>query len=164
MFPMGPIWKTRKHAIVLASLLLITSIMNCCGMEKETQAPEALIRDYISKHETMVDLSLADLYIENEQESVTEKINIEIEKRKETGTLQKLRQASFDFSSLKINLMDQRDEYVNDEPKEFLKVAASGNVTMKTGEDSKNISVDQIIVLEKEGKSWKVTETINPWS
>jgi hypothetical protein len=74
-----------------------------------------------------------------------------------------MQHAYFDFSSLKINLVDQKVEYVDDEPKDFLKVATSGSIIMKTEEDSKNIPIDEVIILEKEGKSWKVTETIHPW-
>ena len=155
--------KIRKHGIILVSLLFLTGIMNCGGARKQAHAPEALIKDYIAKHETMVDLSLANLYIEKEQKSVTGKINLEIEKRKNEGTLQKMQQASFDFSSLKIDLVDQKEEYVNDEPKDFLKVAASGSIIMKTEGNSKDIPIDEVIILEREGKSWKVTETINPW-
>jgi len=155
--------RIRKHEIILVSLLFLTGIMNCGGTRKQAQAPEALIKDYIAKHETMVDLSLANLYIEREQESITRKINLEIQKRRHAGTLQKMQHASFDFSSLKINIVDQKVEYVDDEPKDFLKVAASGSIIMKTEEDSKNIPIHESIILEKEGKSWKVTETIHPW-
>jgi hypothetical protein len=155
--------RIRKHGIMLVSLLFLLGIMNSCGARKQAQAPETLIKDYIAKHETMVDLSLADLYIKKEQKSITEKINLEIEKRKQAGTFEKMQQASFDFSNLKINLLDQKEEYVDDEPKDFLKVTVSGNITMKTEENSKDIPVDEIIILEKEGKYWKVTETINPW-
>jgi hypothetical protein len=153
----------RKHGIILMSLLFLLGIMNGCGARKQTQAPEALIKDYIAKHETMVDLSLADLYIEKERKSIKAKINSEIEKRKQAGTLEIMQRASFDFANLKINLVDQKGEYVNDEPKDFLKIAAKGSMIMKTEKDSKDILVDEVIVLEKEGKSWKVTETINPW-
>ncbi|MBW2196117.1 MAG: hypothetical protein JRF37_11395 [Deltaproteobacteria bacterium] len=155
--------RIRKHGIILMSLLFLLGIMNCGGARKQAQAPESLIKDYIAKHETMVDLSLADLYIEKEQKSVTGKINLEIEKQKHAGTLQKMQHASFDFSNLRISLVDQKEEYVDDEPKAFLKVAANGNIAMKTEENSKNIPIDEVIILEKEGKSWKVTETINPW-
>jgi len=155
--------RIRKHGIILAGLLFLTGIMNCGGARKQAQAPEALIKDYIAKHQTMVDLSLANLYIEKEQKSITGTINLEIEKRKHEGTLQKMQHASFDFSSLKINLVDQKKEYVDDEPEDFLKVATSGSIIMKTEENSKNIPIDEVIILEKEGKSWKVTETIHPW-
>ncbi|MDY6989076.1 MAG: hypothetical protein SWQ30_13585 [Thermodesulfobacteriota bacterium] len=160
---MGLMRRIGKHGIILVSLLFLTGIMNCCGARKQAKAPEALIKDYIGKHETMVDLSLADLYIEKEQKSITGKINLEIEERKHAGTLQKMQHASFDFSSLKINLVDQKKEYVDDEPRDFLRVAASGSIIMKTDKDLTNIPVDEVIILEKEGKSWKVTETINPW-
>ena len=160
---MGLMRRIRKHGIILAGLLFLTGIMNCGGARKQAQAPEALIRDYIVKHETMVDLSLANLYIGKEQKSITGKINLEIEKRKHEGKLQKMQHASFDLSSLEINLVDQKEEYVDDEPKDFLKVATSGSIVMKTEENSRNIPIDEVIILEKEGKSWKVTETINPW-
>jgi hypothetical protein len=155
--------RIRKHGIILAGLLFVTGIMNCGVARKQAEAPESLIKDYIAKHETMADLSLANLYIEREQKSIAEKINLEIEKRRRAHTLQEMQHASFDFSSLNINLVDQKEEYVNDEPKDFLKVAASGSIVMKTEENSRNIPIDEIIILEKEGKSWKVTETINPW-
>ena len=155
--------RIRKYVIILMSLLFVTGIMNCGVARKQAEAPEALIKDYIVKHKTMVDLSLADLYIEKERKSITERINLEVEKRKHAGTLQKMQHASFDLSSLKIDLVDQKEEYVDDEPKDFLKVAASGSIIMKTEVDSTNIPIDEVIILEKEGKTWKVTETIRPW-
>jgi len=155
--------RIRKHGTILVGLLFLTGIMNCGGVEKQAQAPDGLIKDYVAKHQTMVDLSLANLYIEKEQKSITGKINLEIEKRRREGTLEKIQQASFDFSNLGINLVDQKVEYVYDEPKDFLKVATSGSIIMKTEGDSKDIPINGVIILEREGKSWKVTETIHPW-
>jgi hypothetical protein len=155
--------RMRKHGIILVGLLFLTAIMSCGGARKQAQAPEALIKDYIAKHQTMVDLSLANLYIEEEQESITGRIILEIEKRKHEGTLQKMQHASFDFSNLKIDLLDQKVKYVYDEPKNFLKIATRGSIIMKTEEDSKDIPIDEVIILEREGKAWKVTETIHPW-
>jgi hypothetical protein len=154
--------RIRKGGI-LVGLLFLTGIMNCGIVEKQAQAPEGLIKDYVAKHQTMVDLSLANLYIQEEQESIAGKINLEIEKRKQEGTLEKMQHASFDFSNLGINLVDQKVEYVHDEPKDFLKVATSGSIIMKTGGKSKDIPINGVVILEREGKSWKVTETIHPW-
>lgn len=155
--------RTKKHGIILMGLLFLTGIMNCGRVGEQAQVPEALIKDYVAKHQTMVDLSLANLYIEKEQKGITEKINLEIERRKQEGTLQKMQHASFDLSRLAINLVDQKVEYVDDEPQDFLKVATSGSIIMKTEEDSKNILIDGVIILENEGNVWKVTETIHPW-
>ena len=73
-------------------------------------------------------------------------------------------QASFDFSEMSIETVGAKDAYINDEPKDFLKVATKGSVTMTLSETTKRIPADGVLILEKEGSAWKITEKFNPWS
>ena len=78
--------------------------------------------------------------------------------------LQTLQQASFDPSALQIDIMGQTEAYVMDEPKDFLKISAHGALVIKTAGKSENIQVNDTIILEKIGDTWKVTEKFNPFS
>jgi hypothetical protein len=61
-------------------------------------------------------------------------------------------------------VVGEKEQYVDDEPKTFLKVAVKGSYTMNQKDAAKTIAADEVIILEMVGNSWKVTETINPWS
>ena len=65
--------------------------------------------------------------------------------------------------TLKIAILDQKEAYVDDEAKDFMKVSTNGNIKMTTGKDSKDLTVNGVIILTKVGSSWKITETTNPW-
>jgi len=58
---------------------------------------------------------------------------------------------------------DQKEEYVNDEGKDFLKVAARGNYTKTINGKSESLTEDETIIIESVRGKWKVTEKINPW-
>jgi len=153
-----------KLGTILAALFFLAGTISCGGgKQAKVEIPEALIKDYIAKHTLMVDPSLAQDYIKDEQAAVTKLINATIEAKKKEGTLGSLQQATFEFTNLTLNVVGQTEYYVDDEPQDFIKVAASGSLVIKTGDTSKNISVDDTIILEKERGSWKVTEKINPW-
>lgn len=162
----GPSLHSSPAALACASLavLLLTAVAGGCGKTASITVPDGVIKDYIAKHETMVDTSLASLYIQKEQDAVAEKVNSTIAARKTDGTLESLQSASFDFSGLELELLGEKEDYVNDEIKSFLKVAVKGHYTVNVQESARNITVDETVILEKENETWKITETINPWS
>ena len=153
------------HAIRLAActaLLLLGFV--ACGGSKQAQAPAELIQNYVAKHAIMIDTSLADLYVEEEQKDVLHAIEKSIAASKKEGTYEDLSLASFDFSEMSIETLGVTDAYVNDESKDFLKVATKGSVSMIVSDTTKKIPADTVLILEKEGSAWKITEKINPWS
>jgi len=83
--------------------------------------------------------------------------------KKKDGTLQSLQQATFDFSGMQIKILGEKEEYVNDELAQFLKIAVEGNYTMNMQGSTREIIATQTIILEKESGAWKITETLNPW-
>lgn len=154
-----------NHTIRFAAGIIIVLLgLVSCGGGKQTTAPTDLIKNYVAKHATMVDTSLADLYVEEERGDVLQQIENTIAKSKEKGTYENLATASFDFSGLSIKVLDSKDGYVNDEIKDFLKVATTGSVTMSFAQTTKKIQTDAVLILEKEGAAWKITEKTNPWS
>lgn len=153
-----------KLGTIFAALFFLAGVISCGGgKQTKVEVPEALIKDYIAKHSLMVDPSLAQDYIKDEQAAVIKQINAIIEEKKQEGTLGSLQQATFEFTNLTLNVVGQTEYYVDDEPQDFIKVTASGSLMIKTGDTTKNVSVDDTIILEKERGSWKVTERINPW-
>jgi hypothetical protein len=149
---------------VALAVLLLTAAAGGCGMTASNSVPDVFIKDYIAKHETMVDTSLASLYIQKEQGAVAEKVSSTIAARKTDGTLEDLQGATFDFSGLELELLGETKDYVNDEVKSFMKVAVRGSYTVNVQANARNITVDETLTLEKEDGTWKITETINPWS
>jgi len=144
-------------------VILLVGLINCGG-SKQAAAPAALIRDYIAKHTTMVDTSLADLYVKAERGKVLQQIENTIADAKAKGTYENLSKASFDFTGMSIKVLDATDDYVNDEIKDFLKVATSGSITMSYAQTTKEIPAESVLILEKVGTDWKITEKFNPWS
>ncbi len=144
------------------ALLLLAGLAGCGG-SKATTIPTGLIKDYMAKHQTMVDPSLAKLYIEKEQPGILETVNRTIAEKKSEGSLEDLRHATFDFAQMKVELLGEKEMYVNDEPRKFLKIATKGTFTMKLGDGSETIPADGVLILEKVRSDWRVTETINPW-
>jgi hypothetical protein len=150
---------------LVVGLFLVVGTVNCGGGSSgPTQAPKAFIQDFIAKHQAMVDVSLVEFYIKEEQAKVSELIDKSINTLKELGTLESTRQATFDFSNLQLQVVGEKEQYVDDEPKTFLKVAVKGSYTMNQKDAAKTIAADEVIILEMVGNNWKVTETINPWS
>ncbi len=158
--------KIHKLGSLLIVLFFMTSLISCGGnAKKAAQAPpKELIENYIAKHEIMIDQSLADLYIEKEKKDILAQVNKNVDGKKQDGSLQSLKLATFDLSGLIINVVDQREEYVNDEIADFMKVTTSGDITMSVKDVTKKISINNVIILEKESGVWKVTEKNNPWA
>jgi hypothetical protein len=157
------IWTCLLYAVV--GLFLVVGTVNCGGGSSgPTQAPKAFIEDFIAKHKAMVDVSLVDFYIKEEQDQVAKLVDKSINKLKDLGTLESTQQATFDFSNLQLQVVGEKEQYVDDEPKTFLNVAVKGSYTMNQKDAAKTIPAHEVIILEMVGKNWKVTETINPWS
>jgi hypothetical protein len=157
--------RTFNHPVRFAAglVMLLLGVISCGG-GKQANVPADLIRNYIAKHTPMVDTSLADLYVEEERNDVLQQIENTIADSKEKGTYEKLSEANFDFSGLSIKVLESTDTYINDEITDFLKVATKGSVTMSFASTSKKIPADSVLILEKEGSDWKITEKTNPWS
>ena len=149
------------------ALFLVGTMINCGGSSSapsQVQAPKALIQDYIAKHGTMVDSSLVSLYLNDEQPKVAADIKRTISEKTATGELEKLQNATFDFTNLQITVVGQKEDYVEDQPTKLIKVSVSGSYIMNQAAESTTISADETIILAKDNKNWKVTEKINPWS
>jgi len=151
----------------IMALFLVVSLVNCGGGSSgpsQVQAPKALIQDFIAKHMTMVDRSLVDFYVSDEQPSVAAAVEKIIDEKKAAGELVKLQQATFDFTNLQIAVVGEKEAYINDEPKQVIKVSVSGSYIMKQEGSSQTIPANDTIILEMVNNNWKVTEKINPWS
>lgn len=145
--------------------LLVIAVAGCGGGETAaSKVPDMVIRDYVAKHETMVDASLASLYIKTEQDKVMNRINSMIATRTAEGTLEGLQEATFDFSGLTVDVVGEKEDYINDEIKKFMKIAIKGTFIMKVQGSEEEIAAEETLILEMEGNEWKVTETINPWA
>jgi hypothetical protein len=158
---------TKGLMYTVLALFLVGIMINCGGSSStpaQVQAPKALIQDYIAKHGTMVDSSLASLYLNDEQPKVAADIKRTISEKTATGELEKLQHATFDFTNLQITVVGQKEDYVDDQPTKLIKVSVSGSYIMKQAADSTTISANETIILAKVNKNWKVTEKVNPWS
>jgi hypothetical protein len=155
----------RQNLILVAvCLLALTNITGCGSEVTSTDIPKDFIREFIAKHETMVDKSLVYYYVKCDQPEIAEKIAQACRLNRSKGKLTSLAKATFDFSDLQIELVDQKEEYVNDEPVLFVKVALKGFYRMKLPEATQEIAANDIIVLEMVHNEWKVTSSRNPWS
>ena len=158
---------TKGLLYAVLALFVVGSIVNCGGGASSTpakiEAPKALIQNYIAKHNTMVDDSLVNFYVADEQPTVAAAVKKTIEEKKAAGELEKLQQSTFDFSNLQISVVDQKDVYVHDEPTKVIKVSVSGSYDIKNGSSNETIPADKTIILEMVNNEWKVTEKVNPW-
>jgi len=98
----------------------------------------------------LTDLKQTQLELQHAHEQLT-KINKELEKKVDERT-----------AEIK-HLLDQKDEYVNDEVVAFMKVAARGNYTKTINGKSESLIEDETIIIESVRGKWKVTEKIDPW-
>jgi hypothetical protein len=159
---------TKGLLYLILALFLVGSIINCGGGSSsgpvQVQAPKALIQDYVAKHGTMVDTSLADFYVTDEQPSIAAAIKRTIEEKKAAGELENLQSATFDFSNLQIAVVGEKEDYVDDQPTKLVKVSVSGSYMIKQESSTKTIQADETIIFATVGNTWKVTEKVNPWS
>jgi len=147
--------------LTTVGLFLAAGVIGCSG--KASTVPKALIQEYISKHATLVDRSLVDLYVESERDKISEMVDQSIADQTSAGNLETLQHATFDFTNFKTELVDEKEDYVDDSPTPFMKVSATGSFTMTLENGSKTIPVKDVVILEKEGADWKITESTNPW-
>lgn len=159
---------SRNVLYIVLALFLVASMVNCGGGSSsgpaKVQAPKSLIQNYIAKHETMVDSSLVDFYVTDEQPTIAAKVQQAIDAKKAAGELEKLQQATFDFANLQIQVVGEKEEYVNDQPTRIIKVSVTGSYIMNHADTSKTVNANETIILELVNNSWKVTEKFNPWS
>ena len=159
---------TKVLLYALLALILAGGIINCGGGTSagpaQVQAPKALIQDYIAKHGIMVDSSLVKFYVADEQPTVAAAVQKAIDEKTASGELEKLQQATFDFSNLQIAVVGEKDAYVNDQPSKVIKVSVSGSYIMTQEDNNMTIPTDETIILEMVNNNWKVTERNNPWS
>jgi hypothetical protein len=159
---------TKVLLYAVLALILAGGIINCGGGSSagpaQVQAPKALIQDYIAKHGIMVDSSLVKFYVADEQPTVAAAVQKAIDEKAASGELEKLQQATFDFSNLQIAVVGEKDAYVNDQPSKVIKVSVSGSYIMTQENNNMTIPTDETIILEMVNNTWKVTERNNPWS
>ena len=157
--------KVLLYSVVI--LILSGGIINCGGGNSagpaQVQAPKALIQDFIAKYDTMVDSSLANFYVADEQPIMAAAVQKTIDEKIASGELEKLQQASFDFSNMQIAVADEKEVYIHDEPAKVIKVIVSGSYNMVQENNTETVPADKTIILQMVGNEWKVTEKVNPW-
>ena len=158
---------TKGLLYTVLALFLVGTMINCGGSSSgpaQVQAPKALIQDYVAKHGTMVDTSLVDIYVTDEQPKVAADVKRTIDAKKALGELEKLQQATFDFSNLQIAVVGQKEDYIDDQPTKLIKVTVSGSYVIKQADTATTIPANETVILGFVDNHWKVTERINPWS
>ena len=147
--------------MLIASVLMLIWAAGCTSAPSVT--PEKFVLDFIQKHIPMIDLSVADFYVKEEQAGIIERIKAYIASNKEKGVFESLSAATYDFSKINVEILDQKEEYIDDEGVNFLKVAAIGNYTKTANGKTESLIENEIIIMESVAGKWKVTEKINPW-
>ena len=154
----------RRVLFFIFILLGLVYITGCGSSISNVEIPKDFIQEFIAKNETMVDKSLVYYYTKEDQSMIAEQIELACRINRSKGVLENLEQASFDFSGLHIELVDKKEEYLNDEPVLFVKVAVRGQFTIELPEESKTIETDDVLVLRMARNEWKVAQLNNPWS
>lgn len=152
-------WLVLK--MLVASVLILIGAAGCTSSPSET--PEKLVLTFIQKHIPMIDRSVADFYVKEERAGVIDRVQQFVASKKEKGTFESLKTALYDFSKIKIDILDQKEEYIDDEGVQFMKVAATGNYTKTINGKPESLIEDEIIILESVAGKWEVTEKMNPW-
>ncbi len=158
---------TKGLLYTVLALFLVGAMINCGGSSSgpaQVQAPKALIQDYISKHGIMVDTSLVKIYVTDEQPKVAADVKRTINEKTATGELERLQDATFDFTNLQIAVVGEKEDYIDDQPTKLIKVSVSGSYIMKQADNATTIPADETVILGMVNSHWKVTEKINPWS
>jgi len=147
----------------VSSFVVLANIAGCGNNVTSTEPPSDFIQNFIAKHTTMVDKSLVYYYVKCDQPEIAKKIKIACRENESAGKLRSLEKATFDFTGLNIKLVDQKEEYINDEPVLFAMVAVKGSYKMNLPEATQQITADDTIILELVHNEWKVTNSQNPW-
>lgn len=158
---------TKGLLYTVLGMFLVGTMVSCGGSSSapvQVQAPKALIQKYIAMHDIMVDTSLVDFYLTGEQPKVAADIKRTIEAKEGAGELEKLQNATFDFSNLQITVVGEKEDYIEDQPTKLIKVSVTGSYIMNQAADSTTITADETVILGMVRDTWKVTERINPWS
>lgn len=157
---------TKGLLYTVLGMFLVGTMVSCGGSSApvQVQAPKALIQEYIAMHGIMVDTSLVDFYLTGEQPKMAAAIKKTIEAKERTGELEKLQNATFDFTNLQIAVVGEKDDYIEDQPTKLIKVSVTGSYIMNQAADSTTITADETVILGMVRDTWKVTEKINPWS
>ena len=158
---------TKGLLYTVLGMFLVGTMVSCGGSSSapvQVQAPKALIQEYIAMHSIMVDTSLVDFYLTGEQPKMAAAIKKTIEAKERTGELEKLQNATFDFTNLQIAVVGEKDDYIEDQPTKLIKVYVTGSYIMNQAADSTTITADETVILGMVRDTWKVTEKINPWS
>ena len=158
---------TKGLLYTVLGMFLVGTMVSCGGSSSapvQVQAPKALIQKYIAMHDIMVDTSLVDFYLTGEQPKVAADIKRTIEAKEGAGELEKLQNATFDFSNLQITVVGEKEDYIEDQPTKLIKVSVTGSYIMNQAADSTTITANETVILGMVKEQWKVTERINPWS
>ena len=158
---------TKGLLYTVLGMFLVGTMVSCGGSSSapvQVQAPKALIQKYIAMHDIMVDTSLVDFYLTGEQPKVAADIKRTIEAKEGAGELEKLQNATFDFSNLQIAVVGEKEDYIEDQPTKLIKVSVTGSYIMNQAADSTTITANETVILGMVKEQWKVTERINPWS
>jgi len=145
----------------IASGLILLWTIGCTSAPSVT--PEKFVLNFIQKHIPMIDKSVADFYVKDEQTGILDRVENLIASNKVKGISESLNAASYNFSKIKVDVIDQKEDYIDDEAVNFLKVSVSGNYTKTSNEKSKVLVEDEVIILKSVKGQWKVTEKIDPW-
>ncbi len=113
--------------MLIASVMMLIWAAGCTSAPSET--PDKLILNFIQKQIPMIDQSVSDFYVKEEQSGVIDRVKKFIAAKKEKGNFESLSTATYDFSKIKIDVLDQKEEYIDDEEVTFMKIAATGNYT-----------------------------------
>lgn len=145
----------------LCGLMFIVSIAGCSS--QPVTSPQDVIKSFIEKHISMIDLSVADFYVKEEQAGIRASVNKTIQQKKNEGTLESLKKATYDFNKLHIDVIAEKEDYINDEEVDLVEVKASGSYTLSVDGKEETVVEDKVFVLLSAGTEWKVTEKIRPW-
>ncbi|MFC1843929.1 hypothetical protein ACFLZ5_03990 [Thermodesulfobacteriota bacterium] len=162
----GKLNVTLKRSLILIAvgLFALVNITGCVSNDLSLELPKDFIREFIAKHETMVDESLVYYYVKSDQPEVAERIDVSCRINKAKGMYEILGNATFDFSELDIQLIDKKEVYLDDEPVMFAKVTVKGSYKMQIEKETQKIEANEVIVLQMARNEWKVSKSNNPWS
>jgi len=130
---------TKGLLYTVLGMFLVGTMVSCGGSSSapvQVQAPKALIQDYIAMHGIMVDTSLVDFYLTGEQPKVAADIKRTIEAKEGAGELEKLQNATFDFTNLQIAVVGEKEDYIEDQPTKLIKVSVTGSYIMNQAANS----------------------------
>jgi hypothetical protein len=147
--------------MLIASVLIVIWAASCTSAPSET--PEKFVLNFLQKQIPMIDQTVADFYVKEERAGVIDRVQKFIASEKEKGNFESLSTATYDFSKIKVDRLDEKEEFIDDEGVNFMKIAARGNYLRAINGKSESLNEDEIIILESVNGKWKVTEKTNPW-